>query len=313
MTIVPTILCVGTVALDLILVSQQVPDKNERVEATEACLSGGGNAANAAVAIARLGLPVEFCGTVGDDRAGDLVVEELAAEGVGVGLVERRAGVTTAQSAVLVSSETGERAIVTHPAPRPPPIPAGFGIVHLDKAGWNAVPVDGIRDAMLSVDDGNIIPGLDLSLLTWYVPTAAVLRSRFGTADAVEGARRAQINGAECVIATEGATGSFGLDRGGSLHFSPSLPVHARSTLGAGDVFHGALIAAFAMGHTMGEALRFASVAAALSCRDLDGRSAAPRLAEVEQALFRLDQTLLSEVEIIHLFSRPADSKQADH
>jgi sugar/nucleoside kinase (ribokinase family) len=109
--------------------------------------------------------------------------------------------------------------------------------------------------------------------------------------------------GAGNVIATQGATGSFGLDRDGVLHFAPSLPVQPRSTLGAGDVFHGALIAALALGRSMGEGLQFANVSAALSCRGLDGRSAVPRLAEVEQAMAGLDPGRPSDVEITRLFS----------
>lgn len=300
---VPRIVCVGTVTMDLLLVVDRLPHSDERVEASDVALAGGGNAANAAVAIARLGLPVEFCGTVGDDRAGALVVEELASEGVGTSLIERRPGVATAQSAVMVSRETGERAIVTRPAPPPPPVPEGFDIVHLDKAGWGSVVPGATGQARLSVDDGNIIPDLDLSLLCWYVPTATVLRERFATQDPVEGARQARAQGAQSVIATDGARGSFGLDNEGTLHFAPALAITPRSTLGAGDVFHGALIAAYAMGKPMLEALRFANVTAALSCRALDGRSGVPGLGEVLSALCQLGEGQLTENEVRERFT----------
>ena len=297
----PTILCVGTVTLDLLLVTDRIPDEVRRVEASAVSLAGGGNAANSAVAIARLGLPVEFCGAIGDDRAGELVLDELAAEGVGTSLVERRKGGVTAQSAVVVSSITGARTIITHPAPPPPPIPRGFDITHLDKAGWRGMPAGGLTGTRVSVDDGNAIPDLDVSLLEWYVPTAIVLRERFGTHDAVEAARRARAAGAQTVVATAGAAGSFGLDAAG-LSFAPALPITPFSTLGAGDVFHGALLAAIALGHPLAEALRFANVTAALSCRALDGRSGIPRLDEVEATLDQLDQTVLSEADIVARF-----------
>lgn len=57
------------------------------------------------------------------------------------------------------------------------------------------------------------------------------------------------------------------------------------STLGAGDVFHGALLARFVAGAPLAEALRAANVCAALSCRALDGRSAIPTLEELERSL----------------------------
>jgi sugar/nucleoside kinase (ribokinase family) len=53
------------------------------------------------------------------------------------------------------------------------------------------------------------------------------------------------------------------------------------STLGAGDVFHGALLAAFARGLELADALAKANAAAALSCRALDGRSAIPTWEEL--------------------------------
>ena len=53
------------------------------------------------------------------------------------------------------------------------------------------------------------------------------------------------------------------------------------STLGAGDVFHGALLAAFAHGLELRDALTVANRTAALSCRALDGRSAIPAWDEV--------------------------------
>jgi sulfofructose kinase len=57
----------------------------------------------------------------------------------------------------------------------------------------------------------------------------------------------------------------------------PGCPVDDMvSTLGAGDVFHGALLAAFARGLELRPALEKANAAAALSCRALDGRSAIP-------------------------------------
>jgi sugar/nucleoside kinase (ribokinase family) len=57
------------------------------------------------------------------------------------------------------------------------------------------------------------------------------------------------------------------------------------STLGAGDVFHGALLAYLCEGAALAHALRAANTAASLSCRALDGRSAIPTRVELEAAL----------------------------
>ena len=59
------------------------------------------------------------------------------------------------------------------------------------------------------------------------------------------------------------------------------------STLGAGDVFHGALLASLVRGLEIADALRHANAAAALSCRALDGRSGIPTWPELEAFLAR--------------------------
>ena len=57
------------------------------------------------------------------------------------------------------------------------------------------------------------------------------------------------------------------------------------STLGAGDVFHGALLACLVRELPLRDALTRANACAALSCRALDGRSAIPTWDELEQAV----------------------------
>jgi sugar/nucleoside kinase (ribokinase family) len=66
---------------------------------------------------------------------------------------------------------------------------------------------------------------------------------------------------------------------------APAHAVQVLSTLGAGDVFHGALVAAVVRELPLEHQLHFANVTAALSCRGLDGRSRIPTLAEVDAAL----------------------------
>ena len=56
-------------------------------------------------------------------------------------------------------------------------------------------------------------------------------------------------------------------------------------TLGAGDIWHGALALALAEGQASGSAMRFANAAATLKCVGATGRDGAPRRAEVEALL----------------------------
>jgi sugar/nucleoside kinase (ribokinase family) len=144
--------------------------------------------------------------------------------------------------------------------------------VHVDHAGYAAAP----RGARLSVDGGNPIPGLDLSHVALYAPTASALRAAFGDPTAALAA------GAETVVVTQGAAGCSAYLRAGDVVRSAGFDVDPVSTLGAGDVFHGALLAQLVRGEPLADALRLANLVAALSCRALDGRSAIPTWAELE-------------------------------
>jgi sulfofructose kinase len=78
---------------------------------------------------------------------------------------------------------------------------------------------------------------------------------------------------------TLGADGVAWLEAG-EAHRQPALPVAARDTTGAGDVFHGAYAFAIAAGAPVAESMGFAAAAAALKCRKPGGRDGIATLDE---------------------------------
>lgn len=300
------VLCLGSLVLDTIAVVDRLPGEDDRVEADQVVLAGGGNASTAAVTMARLGVDVDFAGVVGDDDAGRLLIDGLVAEGVGVEHVIVRDDVQTTNSVVVVSTGSASRLIITRPASVPDAIPAGYDWLHVDKIGYRTLLGAGGYPGRVSIDDGNPVPDLDLGLIDLYVPTAQVLLERYGAADPLEAAHRALADGAHTVVATDGSRGSFGADAA-EVAYAPALPIVPLSSLGAGDVFHGALLAAVVLGKPLGEAIRFANVTAALSCRAVDGRSGIPGRAEVEDTLRALPAVPGDAPDVIRaLLGRPA-------
>lgn len=264
--------CVGLATRDTVLAVPEQPPADGRVVATELVVAGGGPAATAAVTLARLGVDVAFFGAVGDDEAGSFVRDGLAAEGVDVSGLAVVAGARTPQSVVLVGAG-GSRSIVHRPGDAElPAVEPDAEWVHVDHAGY------GRARGRLSVDGGNPIPGLDLRGVALYSPTEERLRADFGDPEA---ALRA---GAGTVVVTRGAGGSAAYTSDGTVE-APGVPCEPVSTLGAGDVFHGALLAFLVRGAPLEEALRAANTAASLSCRALDGRSAIPTLDELERTM----------------------------
>lgn len=75
------IACVGITVQDRIYSLNNLPDGGGKYQSNQYLETGGGPAATAAVAIARLGIDVDFIGRVGDDSCGNTLLNELQSWG----------------------------------------------------------------------------------------------------------------------------------------------------------------------------------------------------------------------------------------
>ena len=91
------LVCVGHSTIEA-----AIPSMPTKVLANAYSEAGGGLAANASVAAARLGGIVHYWGRVGDDALGERIVALLEAEGVQTAVVRRIAGARSPCTAVLV-------------------------------------------------------------------------------------------------------------------------------------------------------------------------------------------------------------------
>ena len=284
---------VGVATLDAIAVVDGFPGPDDRVIADAVVYAGGGPAATSAVTAARLGASVAFVGTVGDDANGAEVIRGLRDEGIDTSGVAVTPTSATGASVVVVDTAQGTRAICNRPGPvldlsRGEQLLRTASLVHVDHFGWQPLAATGwVADrGRISVDAGNPVPGFSPRGVGLYVPTVEALARTYGDGVAVADLLdRAIADGALTVVATSGAAGSWGRTSAGVDAFAPAHAVDVVSTLGAGDVYHGALVAAVLRGMTLDEQLAFANVVAGLSCRAVDGRSGIPDLREALQAL----------------------------
>ncbi|UPK77060.1 carbohydrate kinase family protein [Nocardioidaceae bacterium SCSIO 66511] len=279
---------VGAATFDAIALVPEFPAGDQRTIADDFEVAGGGPAATAAVAAARLGQTSQFVGAVGADAEGDRVLAWLDDEGVDTECVERTTTRRTGASVILVHARDRVRAIATRPV-APLEIgadsPAAEAIrtadwVHVDHIGWPAirglVNPSANSAPRVSVDAGNPIDAFTPTGVALHVPTVESLRRTYGALDVPALLDRALSDGAHTVVATNGAEGCFAASQGGEQASADGHQIDVVSTLGAGDVFHGALLAATVRGLPLEQRLAYANVAAALSCRALDGRSAIP-------------------------------------
>ena len=287
------VVCIGHATRDAIAEVERWPRRDDRVIASDLVHAGGGPAATAAVTLARLGHRVALVASVGDDDTGRAIRDELAAEGVDVDGVRVIPGARSATSLILVDPAAGTRAIAAYLGTTGPIAlddrarrrVAGAEWVHVDHRGAALLrELQRAGSRRLSVDAGN--PGWDLDLrgIALFAPTRRVLAARHPGRSLSAAVSEALAEGAATVVVTEGARGALAA-RGDERFRVAAVPVSVRSTLGAGDVFHGALLAGLLRGSDLRGAVTFATVAAALSCRALDGRSAIPTAVELERAL----------------------------
>lgn len=281
-----TVVCVGLATLDTVFEVQDHPSRDSRVVASELTVAGGGPAATAAVTLARLGVDTAFVGAVGDDDNGARIREGLESEQVDVSELAVVPGARSPQSSILCDTRSSSRTIIHYPGTLPPleltdrgrELCLGARWVHVDQTGYPAVR-ELRHEVCLSVDAGNPIENLALDGVDLYAPTEPGLRRSF---DSPEEALEA---GARRVVVTRGSEGSIALTRDGERIEVPGLRIAPVSTLGAGDVFRGALLAQLLRRVPLADALTVANACAALSCRALDGRSAIPTADELAASL----------------------------
>lgn len=276
---------VGNATHDTIAFVERYPEADERVLVDDLVTAGGGPAATAAVAAARLGRRAAFVGSVGDDEIGEAIVAGLDAEGVDTTGLARRPGGRSATSVVVVARDGATRAILHRPADSIELSATGWDIVaaaawlHVDQVGWPIVDAwwrSRTERPRLSVDAGNPVDDMLLDGIDLYVPTVSALRRRHGDRPNDELLAAARDEGAHVVVATDGARGAMVLGPDEPLFHVPAMRCGVMSTLGAGDVFHGALLAGIDRGLGRREAVEYAGAVAFASCQGLDGRSAIP-------------------------------------
>lgn len=296
------VVCVGVVTLDTVALVEKYPAADERVVAQQMQVGLGGPAAIAAITLARLGVTTSLIAGVGDDVASQEVIDTLITEGVDVSGVAKVAGARTASSLVTVASDTDSRAIVTRPfeamsqvvTPHAQDLVMQADWVHFDHAGWQRRDDLGVargQGPKISLDLGYLERELRVGDVDLYAPTAAVVEMQRPGVSVVNSVKELAKDSRNVVVATLGSRGAVGSD-GEEVVDVPAFTTDIVSTLGAGDVFHGALVAQFQQGRGLAEALRRASAVAAISCRALDGRTGIPTQAELDE--FMAGQTAWS-------------------
>lgn len=288
----------GLATLDHLSLVERFPRPGLKLEVIESTIDGGGPVATALASMARLGLNVAFCGRLGNDAAGKLIVESFERSGVCVDHLSLDPKATTPTATVLMEQNNGRRTVLLNRG-RGCKLPSGEVTEQLI-AGARAVHLDGrdlVRDKQVarlarklgvitSLDVGSLRN--DVSSLLPYIDHLVVAEEYALGATGERSLRVAAQNlwqdSMKSLIITQGSKGALGYD-GHSYYSQAAFEVDVKDVTGAGDAFHGGYLHGVLKGWPLPQSLRFAAATAALNCSELGGRAGLPSLAQVRRLL----------------------------
>jgi ribokinase len=294
------VLVVGAVNVDLVVTTDRLPGPGETVLGPGVERYGGGKGANAAVAAARAGAQVRYCGAVGADDTGSSALAELRAEGVDVTDVAALDGIPTGVALIVVDAAgenqiavgTGANGVVT-----PEVVEAAVaraarwaGCVLVSTEITPAAVAAAVRSAQTHgiacvLNPAPVRPELEalLDLGPVVTPNAtelAELHALLGDGPSeslAEMARAIASRTKAPVIVTLGADGALVVDADLDVTPVPAAAVtQVRDTTGAGDTFNGVLATALAEGSPIMAAVARGVTAASLSVGSLGAREGMP-------------------------------------
>ncbi|WP_413112541.1 PfkB family carbohydrate kinase [Thaumasiovibrio sp. DFM-14] len=287
------ILCIGNATWDRIFNVAEIPSEATKYFSTSYHEIGGGVAATAAVAIAKLGSDVSLLARLGDDNVGRTITEDLKDWGVDTSLLQVFENRSSSNAVVNVDT-AGERQITVHRDPHLPTSAEWMTESLLDDVdcvlcdctwGEGAEKLLSMAKArgIPSVVDADLGGETMVNLLkvgahvAFSYPALCQLTNETDVTKALQVAQQ-QTEGT--VYVTRGEEGCYWLENNELKHAS-GYSVNVVDTTGAGDVFHGALAFAVAKGNSGETAVTFANAVAALKCTKPGGRAGIPSYEQV--------------------------------
>jgi sulfofructose kinase len=296
------VVTIGENSLDLVAELDRYPAVDSKQQLRGFRQLPGGEAASAAVGLARLGWRVAYIGRFGDDDFGKTGRERLDGEGVDTGHVVVVPGVSSRLAIILVERKSGQRTVLWQRDPKlslePADIPdAVLRETRVVLVGSDdvAAMTDAARRARAAgvrtvgdlerLHDGtqDLMRELDAVVMAASFPEALTGHTHLGKALK----EIADFSRAAIVCVTLAEEGCLALVGGDEIHM-PAFTIDVVDTTGAGDLFRAGLIARWLMepqGPMVPDLLRYANAVAALNCRAVGAWTGAPGRNDVEALL----------------------------
>jgi len=280
---------IGMALIDTILSVDGFNDREGSYHSDSLIVAGGGMAATAMCAAARLGAESRIFSCVGDDLFGSFMRNDLRDHGVDTAGITVVPGAASTVGIVLVDENTGEKQFYSElvkkvfygPRSLDLSLLEGTDVLLVD-GHWRRGALDGAHwakdhDIPVVADfkrtyDGldSLWPYIDYCILPYfYASELTGLTEPVEMLNALAGMQPGK------PVITKGAEGGWYLEKGG-METYPVFPVEAVDSTGAGDAFHGAFCYFLSRGMSFRDCLTLSSAVGALNCRGRGGRSSLP-------------------------------------
>ena len=298
------IVVIGSMNMDYILKTTDLPKKGETIHANDFKTAIGGKGANQAFAAKKLGADVVMIGAVGKDENGSKIINKMNQEGIDVSRIERVD--TNTGNAIITVDKKGDNTIVVYSGANSSLSKeiidrnediiknADFVIFQLE------IPIEVVeygisvakkhnRKIILNPAPSKPLSEEILKNVDILTPNETELQNISGENDLKTGAKKLLIAGAKEIIVTLGEKGSYYLSNEKEIN-AQAIEVNAIDTTAAGDSFNGALAVALGEGKDIKYALEFANVVGALTTTKLGAESSLPYREEVDKKLWAISK-----------------------
>lgn len=288
---------VGSINMDMDIISERIPLKGETIKGTEIKYIPGGKGANQAVAMARLGAEVSFYGCLGDDNNGLILLNNFKREGINTDYIKIIKNESSGL-AIITIAENDNTIVV---------IPGANGYVNKEYINeikdslfksdlvvlQNEIPEETVFyiidlcyenniDVLLNPAPALKIDEERIKKIKYLTPNEHEAKIIFGDGVSMEEIVSKYPNK---VIITLGSKGVAFAEKDSTVKIIPTRKANVIDTTGAGDTLNGAFAVKIVEGNSMEDSLEFANIAASLSTEKLGAQTGMPTLKEVEEEI----------------------------
>ncbi|NET70865.1 MAG: ribokinase [Sphaerospermopsis sp. SIO1G2] len=295
----------GSINIDLVTTTPRLPLPGETLTGNSFFTTPGGKGANQAVALAKLGIPTQMIGRVGNDNFGVELIKNLQKYDIQTENILIDENISSGV-AVITVDQKGENNIIV--------IPGANGKINQDDVNklipcltqtkllllQLEIPVETVILAAQKAKESNvqvildpapaqILPDKIYPLIDIITPNEIEASQLVGLKvnDAETAAKAAKIllqRGVKCAIIKLGKKGVYCATPQESFYI-PVFSVNTVDTVAAGDAFNGGLAAALFEGKSLREAVIWGAATGALATTKLGAQSSFPDKMTLENFL----------------------------